>query len=299
MLEAVNLSKSFYYGLFQRNKNDAVKNVSFKIKKGETLCLLGESGCGKTTAGMMIAGLIKPTSGMVLYRKENIFKYRPKELKKFRTRLQIIFQDPDTVLNPRWIIEKSLSEPLRIHGLANGKESRDRIMELIETVGLSHEHLNRYPFELSGGQLQRIILARALLLKPDFIVADEPTSSLDVSVQAQILTIFKELQKKFQLSCLFITHDLHVARCIADRIAVMYKGTMLEEGNAEDIFSNPVHPYTRGLLDSLIIPDPEAVHPLDSNIPITSDRNYTGCKYKELCDYREQICEEKEPVLKK
>lgn len=257
MLEAVGLKKDFESGIFRRKSISAVENVSFSIKKGESLGLVGESGSGKTTIGKLVAGLIAPTGGQVFLNGQDIFKLKPSEMKKFRRKVQMIFQDPDSTLDPRWKIERSMAEPFKLHRLLPETEIFGRVRELMSIVGLHPEHLNRYPFELSGGQLQRISLARVLALKPELIVADEPTSALDVSVQAQILTLFKELQHKYKLTVLFITHDLYVARQMCDRIAVVHRGRIVEQGITGEVLENAAHPYTRSLLDTVPVPAPD------------------------------------------
>jgi peptide/nickel transport system ATP-binding protein/oligopeptide transport system ATP-binding protein len=302
MLEAVGIRKVFTSGIFRPKSLEVVRGVSFRVNKGQTLGLVGESGCGKTTVGKMIVRLIEPTAGRILFNGVELTQLDPRKLRKLRPKIQIIFQDPDMAFNPRWKIRDSLSEPFKLNRLARGREIIDRVLELIETVGLHPEHLDRYPFELSGGQLQRVALARVLALQPELIVADEPTSSLDVSVQAQILTLLKELQRRFQFTCIFISHDLNVARWMSDRIAVMYRGKIVEEGETENIFGGPRHPYTRALLDAILVPDPEAgktrrVASLNHVSPEVNLEKASGCSFQGRCPHAEKICCEKEPPL--
>lgn len=304
MLKAVGLKKIFYNGIFRRKSISAVDNVSFNIKKGESLGLIGESGSGKTTIGKLITRLVEPTGGQVYINGRDIFKLKPSELKKFRQKVQMIFQEPDSALNPRWKIAKSMAEPFKLHRLAPDAEIHKRVRELINIVGLHVEHLNRFPFELSGGQLQRISLARVLALEPELIVADEPTSSLDVSVQAQILCLLKELQQRYKLTILFISHDLNVARRMCDRVAVMYRGTIVEEGSTETVFEKARHPYTRSLLDALLIPDPD-IRRTKSNktvylsdvTPVEDFPGGNGCAFGHRCLIKEPLCLEQKPAL--
>jgi peptide/nickel transport system ATP-binding protein/oligopeptide transport system ATP-binding protein len=304
MLEVVGLTKVFTSGILRRKSVTAVKGISFKIGKGCTLGLVGESGCGKSTVARLILRLIEPTAGQVIFNGVDLCRLEARQLRKLRPKMQIIFQDPDTALNPRWKIKKSLAEPLRLHRLARGREVTERVLELIKTVGLQPEHLNRYPFELSGGQIQRVALARVLALQPELIVADEPTSSLDVSVQAQILSLFKDLQRRRRFTCVFITHDLNVARWMSDRVAVMYRGKIVEEGETENIFGNARHPYTRALLDAILVPDPEAGRTRQQAAPAPAAispevdlQEPVGCIFQNRCPYREEVCRDEPPLL--
>jgi peptide/nickel transport system ATP-binding protein len=234
----------------------AVDDVSLTIKRGETVGLVGESGCGKSTVGRTILRLYKPTDGRIVFDGTDISQLGEQELRPMRRRMQMVFQDPFASLNPRHSIGRIVGEPLRTHGLAGRKESSTRVRELLSIVGLPQDAATRYPHEFSGGQRQRIGLARALALNPDFIVADEPVSALDVSIQAQIINLFEQLQEEFQLTYLFIAHDLAVVRHISDRIAVMYLGTIVEVSPATELYESPLHPYTISLLSAVPIPDP-------------------------------------------
>jgi oligopeptide transport system ATP-binding protein len=240
----------------------AVDGVSFTIEEGETVGLVGESGCGKTTLGRTILRLIEPTAGQILFENADITKLNGNGLKPFRRKAQMIFQDPVGSLNPRMTVGNILAEPLRIHKLcANKNEERDRVAELLRAVGLDPAHAHRYPHEFSGGQRQRIGIARALAVQPKFIVCDEPVSALDVSVQAQIINLLQDLQEKFNLTYLFIAHDLAVIEHISDRVLVMYYGKIVEEATADEIYNNPQHPYTRALLSAVPTLDPAQKHP--------------------------------------
>ena len=234
----------------------AVDDVSLSIKRGETVGLVGESGCGKSTVGRTILRLYEPTGGRILFDGRDIAKLNEKELRPLRRRMQMVFQDPFASLNPRHSVGRIIGEPLRAHGLASRREATGRVRDLLRTVGLPQDAASRYPHEFSGGQRQRIGLARALALNPDFIVADEPVSALDVSIQAQIINLFENLQEEFQLTYLFIAHDLAVVRHISDRIAVMYLGWIVEVSPAAELYENPLHPYTISLLSAVPIPDP-------------------------------------------
>src|SRR5437870_10558944 len=235
----------------------AVDGVSLTIERGETLGLVGESGCGKSTVGRTILRLYKPTAGRIVFDGRDITKLGEGALRPLRRRMQMVFQDPYASLNPRHSVGRVVGEPLRTHGLANRREAAGRVRDLLEVVGLPPDAATRYPHEFSGGQRQRIGLARALALNPDFVVADEPVSALDVSIQAQIINLFEELQTEFNLTYLFIAHDLAVVRHISDRVAVMYLGTIVEVSPAAELYENPLHPYTISLLSAVPIPDPD------------------------------------------
>ncbi|WNS76872.1 ATP-binding cassette domain-containing protein [Bacillus sp. DTU_2020_1000418_1_SI_GHA_SEK_038] len=257
LLEIKNLKQHFNVG--RPNMVKAVDGITFDIFKGETLGLVGESGCGKSTTGRTIIRLYDATDGQVLFNGEDVHgKKSAKELKKFNRKMQMIFQDPYASLNPRMTVADIIAEGIDIHGLAKGKKDRmERVYELLETVGLNKEHANRYPHEFSGGQRQRIGIARALAVEPDFIIADEPISALDVSIQAQVVNLLKNLQREKGLTYLFIAHDLSMVKYISDRIGVMYFGKLVELASAEDLYNSPIHPYTQSLLSAIPLPDPD------------------------------------------
>ncbi|MCL4694428.1 MAG: dipeptide ABC transporter ATP-binding protein [Candidatus Hydrogenedentes bacterium] len=288
-------------GVFSRTVGAvrAVDGVSFAIPRGKTLSLVGESGSGKTTCGRAILRLIEPTSGVVRFDGVDVTALRRRELREIRKRMQIIFQDPYGSLNPRMTVYSMLSEILRVHRLGPRGKRRDRVIELLELVGLPPEAADRYPHEFSGGQRQRLGVARALAVEPDLIVADEPVSALDVSIQAQILNLMEDLQNKFNLTYLFIGHDLSVIRHISDYVAVMYLGRIVEYGTTEDIFERTVHPYTRALLSAVPVPDPDAK---DERIVLKGDvpsplRPPTGCHFHPRCPDALPACGQKEQVL--
>ena len=305
----------------------AVDGVNLKIRKGECLGLVGESGCGKTTLGKTILRLLKPTKGHIYFdvseeikqkvekleesrdsnsqklqeleRAYDLSNFEGKRLKKLRRRMQIVFQDPSSSLNPRMLIKDIVGEPLGVHGLAKGLAKRERVINLLERVGLSKDHLFRYPHEFSGGQRQRIAIARALATNPDFVILDEPTSALDVSVQAQILNLLQDLQKEFGLTYLFITHHLLVVEYISHRIAVMYLGKIVELADTEELFKNPMHPYTQALLSAIPIPDPEVRSHrtiLKGDVPSPIDPP-SGCVFHTRCSLATKECEERIPDL--
>lgn len=286
------------------SKVHAVDNVSFFIRKGETLGIVGESGCGKTTLGRTILRLHEPTSGKIIYDGEAIFdsekNIRP-EMYKLRRKMQIIFQDPSASLDPRMTVQEIVGEALDIHGLYK-KNRQERINELLRTVGLNEEHSNRYPHEFSGGQQQRIGIARALAVEPEFIVCDEPISALDVSIQAQIVNMLEDMQKEMGLTYLFIAHDLSVVKHISDRIGVMYLGKMVELVDAERLYENPLHPYTQSLLTAIPVPDPKLTRSLkriklEGEVP-SAINPPKGCRFHERCPYATEICKKEEPEFR-
>jgi len=277
----------------------AVDDVSFSMKKGETLGLVGESGCGKSTTGRSIIKLYKPTAGEILFNGKVIDS--PAEEKQLRQSMQMIFQDPYASLNPRMTVGDIIGEPLDIHGLATAGERGQRIVELLQMVGLNAEHANRFPHEFSGGQRQRIGIARALASEPSFIICDEPISALDVSIQAQVVNLLKSLQEKLGLTYLFIAHDLAMVKHISNRVAVMYLGKIVELAQTRELYSTPQHPYTQALLSAIPIPDPaleakrERIHLVgDVHSPINLP---LGCAFRPRCHYAMPICAEQEPLL--
>ena len=277
----------------------AVDDISFTIGKGETLGLVGESGCGKTTAGRSILRLYKPTGGEVYFNGELI---TDKNITHMRKKMQMVFQDPYSSLDPRMTVEDIIGEPLDVHKLcANRKERRERILELMDIVGLNAEHATRYAHEFSGGQRQRIGIARALAVKPDFIVCDEPVSALDVSIQAQVINMFEELQEKLGVAYLFIAHDLLVVHHISKRIAVMYLGKIVEIADADELNDHPIHPYTESLLSAVPIPDPDVTRArqriiLEGDVPSPLKRP-SGCPFRTRCRYATEQCAEECPPL--
>lgn len=305
LLEIKNLKKWFPVnkGLFaQPSYVKAVDDVSFSINKGETLGLVGESGCGKTTCGRTIIKLYEPTAGEIIYDGVNLANLSHNKLLPYRKKIQMIFQDPYASLNPRMTVGDIVGESVDIHKIAKGKEREERIQELLKTVGLNSEHASRYPHEFSGGQRQRIGIARSLAVQPEFIVCDEPISALDVSIQAQVVNMLEDLQEKMGLTYLFIAHDLSMVKHISNRIGVMYLGKMMELGNSNELYSKPLHPYTQALLSAVPIPDPEQAAQrkrivLEGEIPSPIDPP-PGCRFKGRCRYVKPICSEAEPVLK-
>jgi oligopeptide/dipeptide ABC transporter ATP-binding protein len=278
----------------------AVDDVSLSIKKGETLGLVGESGCGKSTFGRAIMRLEEPTSGEVWYDGDNILTYDARQIRALRRKMQIIFQDPFSSLNPRKPVASIVGEPLLIHGMKNRRERETRVMELLQVVGLSKEHMRRYPHMFSGGQRQRIGVARALALNPDLVVCDEAVSALDVSIQAQVLNLLKDLQDEFSLTYLFISHDLHVVEHISDRVAVMYLGKIVEVADSKVIYKTPLHPYTQALLSASPMPDPGHKRKrilLKGDVPSPINPP-PGCRFHTRCPYVQDICSNTEPPLK-
>jgi oligopeptide transport system ATP-binding protein len=303
LLEIRNLKKHFPVGqaLFSRNKGavKAVDGVNLTVEEGETLGLVGESGCGKSTLGRAILRLIEPTSGEVFFEGKNLLAMSQRQLRDMRRQMQIIFQDPYASLNPRMRVGDIVGEGLEIHKLAKGKAKRDRVIELLRQVGLREDHYGRYPHEFSGGQRQRIGIARALGVSPKFIVCDEPVSSLDVSIQAQIINLLQELQEKMHLTYLFISHDLRVVEHISHRVAIMYLGKVVEIAQSETIYRDAKHPYTRALLSSVPMPDIDRKKErvlLQGDVPSPVNPP-SGCTFHPRCAYREAICDQIEPPL--
>ncbi len=299
LIQVKNLKKYFRVG---RNKTlKAVDDVSFNIYRGETLGLVGESGCGKTTCGKTVLGLYNATDGQVIFDGTDVHKLNPKGKKEFTKRAQIIFQDPYSSLNPRMTVEDIIGEGIDIHNLYKGKERQKKIFELLDTVGLNMEHISRFPHEFSGGQRQRIGIARALAIEPDFIVCDEPISALDVSIQAQIVNLLIELQKKRNLTYLFIAHDLSMIKHISDRVGVMYLGNLVELTKSDELYKKPLHPYTKALLSAIPIPDPDEEKekkriPIDGEIP-SPINPISGCKFASRCAEAKDICKSEMPPL--
>ncbi|ASJ10007.1 oligopeptide ABC transporter ATP-binding protein [Thermococcus sp. P6] len=305
LLEVKNLKKYFpIRGLLRTTGYvKAVDDISFTIEKGETFGLVGESGCGKTTTGRTILRLIEPTAGQIIFQGRDVTKLKGEEMKWFRRKAQIMFQDPYSSLNPRQTVFEIIMEPVRFHGI-EVDDPEEFVVRLLESVGLNEMHLYRYPHEFSGGQRQRIALAKLLALKPEFIVLDEPTSALDVSVQANILNTLKDLQREFGFTYLFISHDLGVVKYMSHRIGVMYLGKLVEVGPAEEVFNNPLHPYTKLLLSAIPIPDPDLARELkQKRMKITGEPPSPinppgGCRFHPRCPMAKAgLCDKKEPPL--
>ncbi|WP_100374068.1 ABC transporter ATP-binding protein [Bacillus sp. FJAT-45037] len=305
LLEVNGLKKHFPIkkGMFQRTVGHvkAVDDISFFVKRGETFGLVGESGCGKSTIGRTLMRLYEPTEGQIIFDGKDISNVNERELHPFRKDLQMVFQDPFSSLNPRKTVQTILKEPLSVHGMYKGKARQEFIEDLMEKVGLNPEYANRYPHEFSGGQRQRIGIARALTLNPKLIIGDEPVSALDVSVQSQVLNLFKDLQDEFGLTYLFIAHDLGVVKHISDRIGVMYLGKMMEVANKKDLYSEPLHPYTQALLSAVPRAHPTEVKReriiLTGEIPSPSNPP-TGCVFHTRCPVAMDECKERMPVYK-
>jgi len=290
--------------VIQRHIGDikAVDGISFFIRRGETLGLVGESGCGKSTTGRAILQLYRPTAGDVYFEGENLCKLKGEKLRRMRRKMQMIFQDPYASLNPRMTVGSIIGEPLEVHNILKGKALKERVQELLQVVGLNPYFINRYPHEFSGGQRQRIGVARALAVNPSFIVCDEPISALDVSIQAQIINLLEELQEKFNLTYLFIAHDLSVVRHISNRVAVMYLGKIMELTDRDTLYNDPRHPYTQALLSAVPIPDPFVEEKrrriiLEGDVPSPANPP-KGCNFSTRCPVVMDICKENEPEFK-
>lgn len=303
MLEVNDLVKYFPVKGSKKQVVHAVDGVSFKIKKGKMLGLVGESGCGKSTCARTIIHIYEPTSGEVIIDGENISQKTQKELKPVRKKIQMIFQDPYASLNARMTVRDIIAEPLIAHKIVKSySASNELVYEMLDKVGLSKEHANRYAHEFSGGQRQRVGIARALILKPEIIICDEPISALDVSIQAQIVNLLKDFQNELGLTYLFIAHDLSMVKYVSDDVGVMYLGKLVEICNADEIYKNPLHPYTKGLLASIPIPSPsiarqKTASSIEGDIPSPISPP-SGCRFHTRCKYVKDICREKEPEMK-
>ncbi|MCG0276217.1 MAG: ABC transporter ATP-binding protein [Thermosediminibacteraceae bacterium] len=288
-------------GVFQKVVGyvKAVDDVSFNIKRGETLGLVGESGCGKTTTARCMLRLIEPTKGRILFNGRDIMKFNREELRKIRPRMQVIFQDPYSSLNPRLTVKEIIGEALAFHGIARGKELEERVKELLEMVGLAPHHMRRFPHEFSGGQRQRIGITRALATNPDLVVCDEPVSALDVSIQSQILNLLEDLQARLGVSYLFIAHGLNVVKHVSHRVGVMYLGKLVEITESDEIYKNPLHPYTQALISAIPVPDPKVRRQkilLEGDVPSPFNPP-EGCRFWTRCRYAMDVCRREEPGL--
>jgi oligopeptide/dipeptide ABC transporter ATP-binding protein len=304
LLEVKGLKKYFPIrtGLFGKTQGyvKAVDDVTFSVEEGETLGIVGESGCGKSTTGRTILRLVEPTEGEVIFQGTNLSRLNSRELRAVRRDLQIVFQDPYASLNPRMTIGAILEEPLKIHQQATAIERKKKVMELLEIVGLTEHHYDRYPHEFSGGQRQRIGIARALITRPKLVIADEPVSALDVSIQSQILNLMKDLQAQFKLTYIFISHDLSVVRHISDRVGVMYLGRMVELAPKQKLYTNPLHPYTQALLSAVPQPDPRKTRErilLSGDVPSPANPP-AGCAFHTRCHACMEICKTERPVFR-
>lgn len=299
ILELKNLKKYFY--LSGNRILKAVDNINIEIYRGETFGLVGESGCGKSTLGRTIKGIYKPTAGQVIFEGKDISKMDKKDMKFYMRYMQMIFQDPYSSLNPRMMVKELISEGLEIHKMGTKETQEWKVFETLSLVGLNPEYVTRYAHEFSGGQRQRLAIARALAVEPKFIICDEPISALDVSIQGQIVNLLKELQEKFGLTYLFIVHDLSMAKYISDRVGVMYMGRLVEIAGKRELFKNPRHPYTQALLSSIPIPDPRKERerkeiPIEGEIPSPLE-TIAGCSFKTRCQYATAICDQMEYKL--
>jgi len=302
IIEVKNLSKKFPVkkGFLSREVEwlKAVNDISFSVYEGETLALVGESGCGKSTTRKLLLNLLEADQGEVSYRGQNIFNLSTKDMRELRRKLQVVFQDPYASLNPKWKIGTIVSEPLKIHGVGSATEKRKRVQELLSIVGINPNFYDRYPHEFSGGQRQRIGIARSLALDPEVIIADEPVSALDVSIQAQVLNMFKKLQDQMNLTYVFISHDLSVVKHISDRVGVMYLGEIVEMATTEELYNNPKHPYTQALMSAIAIPDPEQkkdLQLLEGEVPSPINPP-SGCSFHPRCKFATEECKTAEPI---
>ena len=306
LIEVQNLKQYFTKssGLFGKNVKyiKAVDDISFTIKKGETLGLVGESGCGKSTTGRSLIKLYEPTAGKIIFDGEDFTNYSERQMLPFRKRMQMVFQDPYASLDSRMTIDEIISEAIVTHNIASGKEKEERVMQLLERVGLMRDHASRYPHEFSGGQRQRVGIARALAVEPEFIICDEPISALDVSIQAQVINMLEDLQNDMGLTYLFIAHDLSMVKHISNRIGVMYLGNLVEIGDSDEINNHPAHPYTTALLSAVPVPDPDLAASrsrivLEGDVP-TPLNPPSGCRFRTRCTHCKPICSEVKPELK-
>ena len=303
-VEDLKMHFPIFRGLIRRQVGavHAVDGVSFNVRRGETLGLVGESGCGKSTTGRSILQLYKPTSGKIMFDDVNLVALKSEDMRLMRRKMQMIFQDPYASLNPRMTVGEIVGEPLLVHNIASGREVDERVAHLLETVKLNPSFSSRYPHEFSGGQRQRIGIARSLALHPSFIVCDEPISALDVSIQAQVVNLLEELQEQFNLTYLFIAHDLSMVRHISNRIAVMYLGVIMELADRDALYENPLHPYSQALLSAVPIPDPfaESKHKrtiLQGDVPSPVNPP-SGCRFRTRCPIAESMCAEKRPEFR-
>lgn len=303
LLKVDNLKKHFPIkkGLLSREIGQvkAVDGVSFEVFEGETLGIVGESGCGKSTTGRMLMRLIEPTEGSVIFNGQDVTALSAKQLREARRDMQMVFQDPYASLNPRHTVAQILEEPLIVHNIGTKQERKQKVIQLLKTVGLSEYHANRYPHQFSGGQRQRIGIARALMTNPKLIIADEPVSALDVSIQAQVLNLMQQLQQDLKLTYIFIAHDLGVVRHISDRVGVMYLGKVVELATSESLYEEPRHPYTQALLAAVPVPDPDFVKEttmLQGDIPSPSNPP-SGCTFHTRCPFAKEVCKQQVPAL--